>query len=169
MSSDYFVHPNRFPKNAVGAFYSTGHQCRDSSDPNSQMVWCGDCLACEAPESAAPELLAALKEENIDTYFVRQPATPDETSHAISAAKFCCVAAIRYGGQDRKIIRRLDNDPQLCDYVIDANNALVLTVAADGELLPFAQAIVDRNRAKCKSNGAGKPRQWWQFWRWFRG
>jgi hypothetical protein len=157
MSDDYFVHPNRFPKNAAGAFYSTGHQCRANSDSNAQQVWCGDCLACEAPEFEAPELLAPLKNENIDTYFVRQPATPDETTHAIAAAKVCCVAAIRYGGRDREIIGRLNNNPELCDYVVNENSELVLTVAADGELLPFAQAIVDRRSAEYLSNREGKP------------
>jgi hypothetical protein len=50
--------PLWFEKNAPGAFYSTG-----------------GCTACGAPEAEAPTLLAPLTDDNLDTYFVRQPET----------------------------------------------------------------------------------------------
>jgi hypothetical protein len=50
----------RFPKNVPGSFYTTG-----------------ECLACTLPEKEAPDLLVPLDEANSDTYFVRQPQTPE--------------------------------------------------------------------------------------------
>src|SRR4051794_16449455 len=104
MSDDYFHHPLRFPGNAEGPFYTTGYQCRATNAPWSRLEWCGDCLACEAPEHEAPELLAPLNDRNYDTYFVRQPGCADEIEHACRALEVCCVAALRYGGKNRAII-----------------------------------------------------------------
>ena len=159
MNAEYFQHPHRFPKNATGAFYTTGHQSRESGAPDAPLVWCGDCLWCEAPEAEAPELLAPLDDTNIDTYFLRQPATPEETDHAIMALGVCCVSALRYGGKDRSIIEQLQNNPELCDYIID-NGELRLTIGPDGELLPFAVEIV---RRMCAEQVHWK--KWWKFWR----
>jgi hypothetical protein len=92
---------HRFRKNVPGPFYTTG-----------------DCLACDAPEHEAPDLLAPLTGGNYDTYFVRQPATPDEIERACRALEVCCVAALRYGGTDPNIIRRLGNDPDYCDRLL---------------------------------------------------
>ena len=78
----------------------------------------GDCLACDAPEHEAPELLAPLSDDNYDTYFVRQPTTPDEVERACRALEVCCVAALRYGGTDPEIIRRLGNDSDYCDRLL---------------------------------------------------
>lgn len=93
--------PQRYPLNAPGPFYTTGQ-----------------CLACEAPEAEAPELLAPLNGGNYTTYFVRQPVTPEEVEHACKAIGVCCVMDLRYGGTDRAIIASLGNDPITCDYVI---------------------------------------------------
>jgi hypothetical protein len=100
----------RFPKNAPGHFYTLGYQSRGK--------WCGECMACEAPEAEAPELLAPLKNGNHDTYFVRQPETPIEVEHACRAAEVCCVYALRYDGIDPKIIGRLGNTPLLSDFIL---------------------------------------------------
>src|SRR4051794_24511491 len=91
----------RFEKNVSGPFYTTGY-----------------CLACDAPESEAPDLLAPLKGDNYDTYFVRQPATADEIERACRALEVCCVAALRYGGTNPAVIRRLGNDPLYCDHLL---------------------------------------------------
>ena len=92
---------HRFRKNVPGPFYTTG-----------------DCLACDAPEHEAPDLLAPLIGNNSDTYFVRQPSTPDEVERACRALEVCCVAALRYGGSDPNIIRRLGNEPDYCDRLL---------------------------------------------------
>src|SRR6266550_5057427 len=98
----------RFPKNVPGPFYTTG-----------------GCMACEQPEGEAPTLLAVLTDHQLDTYFVRQPQTADEVEAACRAAQSCCVSALRYGGQDRAIIRRLGNTPEFCDYLIDDADTII--------------------------------------------
>jgi len=154
MGGDYFVHPRRFPENAEGAFYTFGHQCRESNAPDAQLVWCGDCCACEAPEFEAPDLTAPLKDSNFDTYFVRQPTTADAMELACRAVEVCCVMALRYGGQNREIIRRLNNNPQYC---IAPDQSLWLTVNKEGELSPDAEKVV-------KAIQRRKRARWWQFW-----
>lgn len=89
----------RLARNAPGDWYTTG-----------------ECMACGAPETQAPELLWPLADGDLDTYFVRQPATPTEVEHACRAAEACCVTALRYGGCDPAIIRRLGNSGEYCDF-----------------------------------------------------
>lgn len=110
----------------------------ESSDSPGELIWCGDCLACEAPEGEAPQLLAKLSKTNTDTYFVQQPTSPNEINAACRALQSCCVSALRYAGKDRKIISQLGNNPQYCDYIIGGSGQLVRTLDDFGELLPFA-------------------------------
>ncbi len=93
--------PKRCPLNAPGPFYTMG-----------------ECLACDAPEAEAPDLLAPLTGGNLTTHFVRQPETPEEVERACKAILVCCVMDLRYGGTDRAIIERLGNDPLTCDFVL---------------------------------------------------
>lgn len=106
-SDDIYIHPERFPRNVPGPFYTLGSVGKDGR-------WCGQCLACTLPESEAPTLLAPLTDENSDTYFVRQPETVGEIEQACSAAEVCCVDAIRYGGKELAIIQRLGSEH--CDF-----------------------------------------------------
>lgn len=122
---------NRFEKNAPGPFYTTG-----------------ECLACGAPEIEAPGLLAPLEGENYDTWFVRQPSTPEEVEQACRAMEVCCTSALRYGGHDRAIILRLGNDPQYCDHLLpDAP-------------IPASRAQPERAPEQKRERGS-----WWRFWR----
>ena len=139
----YFLHPWRFSGNVDGPFYATGCQI---VDPDNVSGMIGNCLQCEAPEHEAPELLADLNEVNLDTYFVRQPQGESETEQACNAIRVCCVCALRYGGTDRSIIAKLENNPDYCDYVVRDNGELTITVGDDGELLPFAVRMADRIR-----------------------
>jgi hypothetical protein len=91
----------RFERNVKGPFYTTG-----------------ECMACGAPENAAPTLLAPLGDDNHDTYFVRQPESQAEIVCACHAARVCCVSAIRYGGRDASIIQRLGNREEFVDHPI---------------------------------------------------
>ena len=93
--------PTRFEKNVPGDFYTTG-----------------ECLACDAPESEARDLLAPLGNGNYDTYFIKQPETPEEIERACCALQVCCVAALRYSGKNPEIIKRLGNNPEYCDYLL---------------------------------------------------
>lgn len=141
-------HPRRLRCNAEGDFYATGV---NPADGESHHRWMGDCLTCGGPESVAPDLLAELNESNITTYFVKQPKTADEIDRDCLALRHCCVDALRYGGSDISIIRQLHNDPAHCDYVINDCDQLVYCFDDNGELLPWAQDIVN---AMCY----GKPR-----------
>lgn len=91
----------RFPGNAPGDFYTTG-----------------ECLACALPESECPDCLAPLDGENCHTFFLKQPESAAEIERACRAAKVCCVNAIRYGGTDPAIIRRLGGTSLCCDKPI---------------------------------------------------
>lgn len=91
----------RCEKNAPGPFYTTG-----------------ECMSCGAPESMAPELLAQLDDNNSETYFLRQPATPEEIERACQAIEVCCADALRYGGNDPAIIESLGNNPSCCDHLL---------------------------------------------------
>ncbi len=165
MPNDYFNHPCRFPKNVDGPFYTTGHLDRNADTPDAPSEWRGDCLWCGAPEAEAAELFAPFDDTYTDTYFVRQPSTPEETSRAIAAARVCCVDAVRYGGQDREIIARFGNDPTVCDFIVDDSGNLTCTVGSDGRLLPFAQAIADQKLAELQRWFRKRNKKWWQFWR----
>jgi hypothetical protein len=165
METTYFKHPLRFPKNADGPFYTTGHQSRETDALDSPMVWCGDCLWCGAPEAEAPTLFAPFDDTYTDTHFVRQPSTPEETEQAIMSARVCCVSAVRYGGRDREIISKLGNDPAVCDYIVAESGEFQCTVGGDGTLLPFAQSIVDERRAEFQRQWKKQNKKWWQFWR----
>jgi hypothetical protein len=91
--------PNRRdPRNAPGPFYAVEKLC----------------LACGLPEAEAPDLLAKLGPSDLDTYFVRQPATSDEVEQACTAMEVCCVGALRYAGDDPAIIARLQKYCSSC-------------------------------------------------------
>ena len=83
-SEDIHLHPQRFPKNVAGSFYSLGTVGTDKT-------WSGQCRACNLPEAKAPTLLAVLDGNNSDTYFIRQPETELEVEQACLAAEVCCV------------------------------------------------------------------------------
>jgi len=94
---------SRFPKNAPGDFYTTGEISSDGQ-------WNGSCLQCGLPEIEAPDLLSPLTDDDLDTYFVKQPVSDAEIDQAIAAIEVCCVSAIRYGGNDPDILKRIYPD-----------------------------------------------------------
>jgi hypothetical protein len=132
----WYEHPNRFPKNAPGPFYTLGYVATNGTV-------CGQCMACGAPEAEATDLLASLTNENLDTYFVRQPTTPEEVKLACSAIQICCIAALRYGGTDPLIIWRLGNTDIYSDYILVRGKLLFV-------------------------GGPHQPRWWRRGWRWLR-
>ena len=97
-------YPDRENKNADGPFYTVE----------------GGCLACALPEMEAPDLLAQ-DDEDYDTYFEKQPETDEEVERACCAIEVCCIHALRYGGKDKKIISRLGNNPEYCDFDLNGN------------------------------------------------
>ena len=106
----------RYPKNTEGDFYSTGYQ-----EDNGQ--WKSNCFWCGTPENEAPELLSPLSDKDENTYFIKQPKTDIEITHAISASEVCCVDAIRYSGKNKSILKRMN--PDLCDFKVSIFGAII--------------------------------------------
>lgn len=95
--------PQRVPENAPGDFYVA----RDV------------CTRCCVPHGEAPELLNDTEVPFRECYFRRQPRNEIEVEQAIRAISVSCVRALRYGGNDPKILARLQelDGPDACDAV----------------------------------------------------
>jgi hypothetical protein len=63
------------------------------------------CLACMAPEYSAPDLMGY--DHETGCYFKKQPGTDEELERAIEAVEVSCIAALRYCGNNLKIIQKL--------------------------------------------------------------
>jgi hypothetical protein len=81
---------SRYPEN-IGDFY----------------VENDSCITCGAPEVEAPDLIIHSTKEYGHCYFKKQPKTEKEIDQAINAIWVSCVGALRYGGTDQQIIKRL--------------------------------------------------------------
>ncbi|HEY8970717.1 MAG TPA: ferredoxin [Puia sp.] len=77
----------------------------------------GECIACGAPQTEAPEIIEHRKEDG-HCYFTRQPETEAEQDQVILAMRISCIDALRYGGTDEKILKRLYENgmSDLCDH-----------------------------------------------------
>jgi len=73
------------------------------------------CILCGAPEVEAMGLMA---HSDGGCYFIRQPETEEEIEQSINAIAVSCVSAVRYGGTDQIIIKKLYslNLESECDY-----------------------------------------------------
>ncbi|MHA4807335.1 ferredoxin [Flavitalea flava] len=78
----------------------------------------GDCITCGAPQAEAPDLIEHAENDG-HCYFKKQPESEAELDEAISAMMVSCISALRYGGTDEKILRRLFEDgmADLCDKI----------------------------------------------------
>jgi hypothetical protein len=84
-----------------------------------------DCISCEAPVYEAPDLMDLEGEPGYIYHcrFRRQPETEEEFQQAINAIHVCCVKALRYAGNDKTILDRI-NDPEVCDALTESDNRL---------------------------------------------
>jgi len=77
----------------------------------------GECITCGAPRAEAPDIV----EHGMDghCYFKKQPQTETELDQAINAMMVSCINALRYGGTEEKILKRLYEDgmADLCDNI----------------------------------------------------
>jgi hypothetical protein len=93
-----------YPLNAPGDFY----------------VEDGMCIACTAPEHEAPDLMShdPAAHAGYHCYFKKQPITSAELERAIMAVAVGCCGAVRYGGTDARVIRRLAElgSTDTCDH-----------------------------------------------------
>ena len=112
MTQKWYKHPKRHPKNIDGPFYSL-----TDGDLNDKENCHSSCLDCDLPQGEARKLIKPLEGQDGDTYFIKQPETPEEVISAIHSTELCCFQAIRYGGDDPNIIKRMDSD--LCDFYIN--------------------------------------------------
>ena len=112
----------RPPLNVAGDFYVSGTLYKNGD-------WCSDCLDCALPEAEAPDLLAPMDDDFEYTHFIKQPETEEEIERAISACGICCTSALRYGGKDRKILKRLGEE--YCDYRILINGKIASTLTGE--------------------------------------
>jgi hypothetical protein len=95
------------PKNAPGPFYVHNRHC----------------ISCEAPEYEAPDVMNHVGDSTgYHCYFQRQPSSPEEVEQAIRAVWVSCCGAVRYGGDDAKILLRLQalRCEESCDLLEDS-------------------------------------------------
>jgi len=83
-------------------------------DKNGFYTAKGECIICNCPPEIAPSLMSFYEDPdgqhtNSTCFFKRQPTNPDEVELAIEAMYSSCVEAIRYGGSDLNIIKKLIN------------------------------------------------------------
>lgn len=97
----------RHSKNAPGPFY----------------VVQGECISCRTPESVAGGLMSYDEGRDNGCFFVRQPVDESETSAAVLAVQASCCGAVRYGGKDPEILRRLAALD--CSYQLDHADLVV--------------------------------------------
>jgi len=115
------------------------------------------CIACGAPEAEAPKLI----EHSVgsgECYFKIQPKTEEEVTQAINAVMVSCIDALRYGGKDERILKRMYELGLSgnCDYVPEGSWQLltrnVVTCNFRGTINTFAEIVtssfVDDTRFK---------------------
>lgn len=92
----------RHPLNAPGDFYMEKDVC----------------ILCGAPEDQA---MGLMKSSDEGCYFVRQPETEQEIDYAINAVTVSCIGAVRYGGVDQDIIKKLYDlgSQNECDHFLE--------------------------------------------------
>jgi hypothetical protein len=104
----------RTPANVPGDFYVAADQC----------------ISCGAPEAEAPGLIR-FDDVHLSCFFYQQPVDAESTYRAVSAVAVCCAGALRYGGSDRDILRRLARLRLVnqCDVQTPVSRSGPLTVA----------------------------------------
>jgi len=66
------------------------------------------CTSCGAPEAEGKGLIEHSKKDiSGQCYFKRQPVTDEEIENAINAIRVSCIEALRYGGKDEDILRKM--------------------------------------------------------------
>lgn len=107
----------RYHKNADGPFYVVDQEC----------------ISCGAPEAVADGLIVHDSEgEHDHCYFAREPKTLAEVDAAIRAIHASCCGALRYGGHDLDVLRRLGESGEAfaCDYPLEPEPGIRLRNAA---------------------------------------
>lgn len=129
------IRRNRHPENEQGDFYVVNEEC----------------ILCGAPEVEGRGLIEHSKKDGYGScFFKKQPETEEEVEHAINAILVSCIGALRYGGKDENILRKmyeLGLSGQ-CDYV--PNGAYRLTICNrvsfyyEGAIANIAKAVAGK-------------------------
>jgi len=106
---EYFESPERATENIEGPFYT---------------VEIGVDCGCGLPESVAPLLLKTTDDRRYQTYFTKQPSSPEEIHQAIEAINICPIHEIRYGGKNPEIIKLVNSGQS--DYIINSLGQVVI-------------------------------------------
>lgn len=127
----------RFPRNAPGPFYT-----------EDQM-----CIACRAPEAAAPDLMDFDEEEG-NCYFKKQPSTPEEYKQAMQAIWVSCCGAIHYATDDLLVLEKI--------HRLEEAQGKRITLYQ----IQQARQSYERQRYRLLdadlTDSQAKP--WWKFW-----
>jgi len=109
----------------------------------------GDCISCGAPQAEAPDLIEHGKEDG-HCYFKKQPQTEKELDQAISALMVSCINALRYGGTEEKILKRLYENglADLCDHLPQEKYHVVIrdrvSLNFDGSIDELADLLIQK-------------------------
>lgn len=89
--------------------------------PGDFYVEYGACITCGNAPIEAPTLMQQVGDDCHHCYFRRQPQTPEEVEQAIGAVCVSETDAVRYGGTDQAIIRRIHElgAGRSCDVPLD--------------------------------------------------
>jgi len=102
------------------------------------------CITCGAPEVEGKGLIEhSTKDGHGSCYFKKQPETDEEVENAINAVMVSCIGALRYGGTDENILRKMfelglssmcDSKP-IGDYYIVVRNIVTFFSAEDIDII----------------------------------
>jgi ferredoxin len=108
----------------------------------------GDCISCGAPQAEAPDIIEHGSDGHC--YFKKQPQTEIELDQAIGALMVSCISALRYGGTEEKILKRLYEDglSELCDRIpIEKYTILIrdrVSLNFDGRIDELASFLIQK-------------------------
>ncbi|MEO9517266.1 MAG: ferredoxin [Paracoccaceae bacterium] len=89
---------------------------RDKQDRGGFFIEPSECITCGCCEAEAPHNIGTLPSEldpktgemdnNPSSYVKKQPETPEELAATVTAAAYCMVDCIYYGGDDPEVLRQ---------------------------------------------------------------
>jgi len=114
----------------------------------------GECITCGAPQAEAPDII----EHGLDghCYFKKQPQTETELDQAINAMMVSCISALRYGGTEEKILKRLYEDgmADLCDNIPEGKYSILVRDRVSFIFVGLMDELVNFLIAKFTSMGS---------------
>jgi len=115
----------------------------------------GECISCGAPQVEAPDLIEHGRSDG-HCFFKKQPQTESELDQAINALMVSCIGALRYGGIEEKILKRLYEDglAELCDHMPQQKYAVLVRDKVSFKFDGLIEELVNYLVAKYVSIGS---------------